>query len=42
MSWLVDTLAMGDKNYSHTHRRNSEGVCVQLLSAEMQFINLYL
>jgi len=45
MAWLVGTLTMGwlhagwQKNYSHTHRRNTGGGGGQLLPAEGHFIN---
>jgi len=44
MAWFVDTLAMvwlyagWQKNYSHTHRRNTGRVCGPVLSAVGYFI----
>jgi len=44
MTWLVGTITMcflraeWQKNYSHTHRRNTSGVCEKLLSVEGQVI----
>ena len=40
---MLDLLHAGwQKNYSHTHRRNTGGVCGQVLSAEGHFIKLQL
>jgi len=36
MNWLQ---AGWQKNYSHTHRRNSGGICGQVLSTEGHFIS---